>query len=64
VFVPGKLFQPSLTDTRFVQKSLNHGQKMFYNSGPQALVAMIMLGQIDFLGTNANANLASSPLML
>ncbi len=35
VFVPGKIFQPSLTNTSLLQKSRNLGTKKFYNIGPR-----------------------------
>ncbi len=38
VFVPGKLFQPSLTNTNFLQKFVNYGRKKLYNIGPWAWI--------------------------
>jgi hypothetical protein len=34
VLVPGKLFQPILTNTTLVGKLVKYGQKKFYNIGP------------------------------
>jgi hypothetical protein len=36
VFVPGKLFQPILTNTILVQKYVSHGQKSFITLAPLA----------------------------
>ncbi len=36
MFVPAKLFQPSLTNTSLVQKFINYGLKQFHYIGPRS----------------------------
>ena len=35
MFIPSKVFQPSLTNTSLVQKFINYRHKKFYNIGPK-----------------------------
>jgi len=48
VFVSVKLFQPILTDSSFVRKFVNYGQKQFYKIEPRSELLMMMFSSLIF----------------